>query len=315
MNHIAVIGETVADAFVSPDPAPGTLDLHVRPGGGPANTAVALGRLGVPTRFVGRIPHGPLGTLLRTYLTESGVDLRHVVDAPEPATLALAAVGDGGQATYSFYTEGTADWQWTANELAARTPLAASCVHTGSLALALEPGGRLIEDLLRAHRPTSTISIDPNVRPDIIPLDRYRRLLTGWITTANLFRLSEDDLALLCPGRSLDDLCEEWHTAGIQLIIITRGERGAYASLNGNRIITPSRPITPRRHHRSRRRLHSRTPTHPSRPGELGGRLHTLEPDLLEHTLTFATEVATLTCLRKGADPPHLADVTTTCTR
>jgi hypothetical protein len=84
LNHIAVIGETVADAFVSPDPIPGTLDLHVRPGGGPANTAVAPSRLGVPTRFVGRIPHGPMGALLRTYLSESGVDSATPPTLPNP---------------------------------------------------------------------------------------------------------------------------------------------------------------------------------------------------------------------------------------
>ncbi|MBC6461414.1 carbohydrate kinase family protein [Actinomadura sp. HBU206391] len=311
MNHIAVIGETVADAFVSPDPIPGPLDLHVRPGGGPANTAVALSRLGVPTRFVGRIPHGPLGALLRTYLSESGVDLRHVADAPESATLALAAVGDDGQAIYSFYTEGTADWQWTTDELAARTPLGASCVHAGSLALALEPGGPLIENLLRAHRPTSTISIDPNVRPGIIPLDKYRRLLPGWIATADLFRLSEDDLTLLCPDRTIDDLCEEWHTAGIQLIIITRGERGAHASLNGHRITTRSRSITPVDTIGAGDAFTAGLLHTLHYHGALGRRLHTLDPDLLEHALAFATEVATLTCLRQGADPPRLTDMST----
>jgi sugar/nucleoside kinase (ribokinase family) len=41
LSYIAVIGEAVADTFVSPEQSgQGTLDLRVRPGGGPANTAV-----------------------------------------------------------------------------------------------------------------------------------------------------------------------------------------------------------------------------------------------------------------------------------
>lgn len=45
----------------------------------------------------------------------------------------------------------TADWQWSATALAARSPRDAACVHTGSLALAMEPSGPLIAEPL-SHR-------------------------------------------------------------------------------------------------------------------------------------------------------------------
>lgn len=310
MSSIAVIGETVADAFVPHDQdTPGALDLRVRPGGGPANTAVALGRLGAPTRFVGRIPGGPLGALLRNYLSESGVDLSLVVPAKEEPTLALAAVDERGQARYSFYAGGTADWQWTAEELAAGTPTGSACVHAGSLALAMEPGGPLIEKLLRELRGAATISIDPNLRPGIVPVERYRELMPGWTSVADLFRLSSDDLDMLRPGADLEEVCDEWHADGVRLVVITLGADGALASLDGHRMSVPARPVTPVDTVGAGDaftagllyRLHT--------GGVLGGRLTDLGPDLLVRALTFASDVAAETCRKEGANPPWLAEL------
>ncbi|GAB3676614.1 carbohydrate kinase [Actinocorallia lasiicapitis] len=312
MNHIAVIGEAVADAFVSTvqGGTSGALDLRVLPGGGPANTAVALGRLGIPTRFVGRLPNGPFGDLLRDYLASSGVDLSLVVEAQEEPTLALATVDRQGRARYSFYAEGTADWQWTREELSAHSPSdEAACIHTGSLALALEPGGPLIEELLRARRGSTTISIDPNVRPGIVPLETYRRLLPGWTAIADVFRLSQDDLDHLRPGADLAEVCDEWHADGVRLVVITLGADGVIASLGGRRYAVPARPVEPVDTVGAGDaftagllyRLHT--------GGALGGELDRLDPALLIRALTFASDVAAEACRHEGANPPWLADL------
>lgn len=69
-SSVTVLGECVADAFT--DPARSSSDelaLHALPGGGPANTAVALARLGTPTRFVGRFSTDVFGTLFRSSWT------------------------------------------------------------------------------------------------------------------------------------------------------------------------------------------------------------------------------------------------------
>jgi fructokinase len=107
---VTVLGECVADAFT--DPARSRSDelaLRALPGGGPANTAVALARLGTPTRFLGRFSTDVFGTLFRARLSASGVDLTGSVTAPEPSTLAVADLDETGQATYTFYADSAAD--------------------------------------------------------------------------------------------------------------------------------------------------------------------------------------------------------------
>jgi fructokinase len=168
---IAVIGEIVADAVLPPDGiVDGVAHLAVHPGGGPANTAVALARLGTTARFAGRLSGGALGALCRAKLEASGVDLTTSVVVDNPATLAIARLDTNGAASYEFYTEGTADWGWTDDSLApvidgpyppSGPPVA---VHTGTLALALQPSGAVIENLLGRARDRMTISVDSNLR-------------------------------------------------------------------------------------------------------------------------------------------------------
>ena len=110
-RQITVLGECVADAFVDPVSTSGELALRVLPGGGPANTAVSLARLGTPARFLARLSDDVFGRLFRAHLEESGVDLSSAVRAAEPSTLAVAELDERGQAAVSFHAQITADCQ------------------------------------------------------------------------------------------------------------------------------------------------------------------------------------------------------------
>ncbi|MEH0416326.1 carbohydrate kinase family protein [Streptomyces sp. B21-083] len=304
-RQITVLGECVADAFTEPTASPSNeLALRVLPGGGPANTAVALARLGTPARFLARLSGDVFGRLFRAHLEASGVDLSYAVAAAEPSTLAVAELDATGQATYSFHAQNTADWQWAAAELARVDLSESACVHTGSLALVSEPGGAVVEEFLAAAAPQATISIDPNVRPLLVHPDVYRARLAHWCALADILRLSEDDLELLLPGTAPEEACDTWHAAGVRLVVITLGAGGALASLDGERVRVPA--ITTRvvdtvgagdsftaglLHHLGAREL-------------LGGRLAGLRLDEVAEACRFAAGVAALTCSVAGPNPP-----------
>jgi fructokinase len=310
-SSVTVLGECVADTFADPGRSDlGELALRALPGGGPANTAVALARLGTPTRFFGRFSNDVFGTLFRARLSDSGVDLTGSVSAPEPSTLAVADLDETGQATYTFYADSAADWHWTADELAATQQDDAVCLHTGSLALVRQPGAGHIEDHLASVREHVTVSVDPNVRPLLVPPSAYQERLPRWCALADILRLSEDDLALLLPGAGLEEACDTWHSAGARLVVITLGGRGALASLDGHRVTVPTPAIdivdtvgagdsfTAGLLHRL------------AALGHLGGRLDRLNLEEVADACSFATHVAAMTCSVPGANPPraeHLA--------
>ncbi|QFQ97005.1 carbohydrate kinase [Streptomyces phaeolivaceus] len=316
-HGITVIGECVADAFTDPARStPAHLALNVLPGGGPANTAVALARLGTPTRLLARISHDVFGTLFSSHLTASGVDLTgSVTTAPEPSTLAVAALDNTGQAAYSFFADGAADWQWTPDELTATAPDRDTvAVHTGSLALIRQPGGSHIEDHLADVREHATVSIDPNVRPLLVPPSAYRQRLHHWCTLADILRLSEDDLALLLPGATPEQVCDTWHEAGARLVVITLGERGALASLDGHRVTVPAPAVNVVDTVGAGDSFTAGLLHRLCALGHLGGRLDTLTLDDTADACTFAARVAARTCSVPGADPPWAARLTSPAT-
>ncbi|KOV97542.1 fructokinase [Streptomyces sp. NRRL B-1140] len=302
--QITVLGECVADAFTEPAPAGGELALRVLPGGGPANTAVALARLGTPARFLARLSDDVFGRLFRSHLAASGVDLSHTVRAAEPSTLAVAELDDRGQAAFSFHAQATADWQWTSAELAGVDLTGTACLHTGSLALVRDPGAAVVEDFLAAAAPRTTISIDPNVRPLLVHPEVYRARLAHWCGLADVLRLSEDDLDLLLPGTPPEQACDTWHAAGARLVVITRGAEGVLASLDGERVRVPavSTPVvdTVGAGDSFTAGLLHHLGTH----GLLGGRLTDLRLADVEAACLFAVKVAALTCSVAGPNPP-----------
>jgi fructokinase len=305
---VAVIGEAVADAFPSATTGEG-LELRVRPGGGPANTAVALARLGVPTRFLGRLSNGLLGRLLRDHLAASGVDLSASVIADGTASLAIAAVDAEGRTTYDFYLRGATDWEWSAAELDNARVAGAAGVHAGSLALALEPGGPLIEQLLATARAAATVSIDPNVRPGIVPVDTYRAAIGRWSRLADIIRLSDEDLAVLRPDGDFDRACAQWHEAGVRLVVLTRGGDGAIASLDGTRVEVPAVRVTIVDTVGAGDTFTAGLLRWLWHHGHLAARLAGTKPDDVAQAMSFAADLAARTCGVQGADPPWARDL------
>lgn len=309
LPQVTVLGECVADAFTVPAPAPGELGLRVLPGGGPANTAVALARLGTPARFLARLSDDVFGRLFRARLQASGVDLSQAVRAGEPSTLAVAELDTAGQAAYSFHAQGTADWQWTADELSATDLASTACLHSGSLALVREPGGRVVEEFLLRASATATICLDPNVRPLLVAPEVYRERLPHWCAFADVLRVSEDDLELLLPGCPVDRACDIWHAAGARLVVVTLGGRGAIASLDGERVEVPAPPTAVVDTVGAGDSFTAGLLHHLGTKGLLGGRLTDLRLDDVKEACVFAARVAALTCSVSGPNPPWERDL------
>src|SRR4029453_13007589 len=151
---VAVAGEALVD-FV---PAGGPGVFRAAPGGSPANVAVGLARLQVPTRLLARVPGDLLGPRPRAHLDGNGVDLSFAVRAAEPTSLAIVAVGRDGVVEYDFRVEGRADWRWRDHELAGALDGRVVALHAGSLALTMAPGADVLQRLLARARQDMTVS-------------------------------------------------------------------------------------------------------------------------------------------------------------
>lgn len=300
---ITVVGEALVDIVVAADR---TTTEHV--GGSPANVAVALARLGNRVALVTEFGTDARGDRIGRFLGDNGVTVLGEPRTQRPTSTARATLDAAGVATYDF------DLAWTL-ESAATLDLRAdcSCLHTGSLAAALDPGAAAVTAAMRAFAGRGIVSFDPNIRSRLEPggpaaaAARTRRVAS----LAHIVKASEEDLDWLFPHRSIEDVASELLAAGpiTTLVVVTRGGDGAQAqTAAGQRAEVGAWPAL-------------LVDTVGAGDAFTAGLLDALARrnllDLssvtalaaqgateLEAILTEASIVAALTCERPGADPP-----------
>ncbi|MDT0456135.1 carbohydrate kinase [Streptomyces sp. DSM 41527] len=333
---IVVAGEALIDLVPSPQDTPPSLEgtgaaptsddrlpaLLPRRGGGPYNTAVALGRLGSPAAFCSRISTDSFGEALLQGLVGGGVDTSLVQRGSEPTTLAVADISADGSAGYGFYADGTADRLFT---LPPALPAGVRALSLGTCSLVLEPGASAYESLLRreARRGVFT-ALDPNIRSGLIPdPDAYRARFLSWLPDLALLKLSEEDALWLAGAGTGDDAApggtwetvaaaaQEWLAAGPAAIVLTRGGDGlTVLRRGGGELTVPGERVTV-------------VDTIGAGDTVNAALLHRLDAhDALSYAavaalgdddwrdiLRFAARAAAVTCSRAGAEPPFATEL------
>ncbi|WP_210650036.1 carbohydrate kinase [Nocardioides sp. SYSU D00065] len=229
---VLVVGEALVDVVPDPDGR-----VRDRPGGSPANVAIALGRLGRDVRLVTLLGDDARGTLVRSWLQASGVTV--LAGAPGSGRTSSAAVSldASGAATYDF------DLAW---DLADVPVEHCDVLHVGSIATVLEPGAAAVLAAVRRHRGQALVSFDPNARPAITP-DRSGPLarVEELVGLADVVKVSDEDLAWLHPGDDPVATATRWAASGPGLVVVTRGGDGAVAVRpDGTRLEVPGVPVS-----------------------------------------------------------------------
>ncbi|GLX19991.1 MULTISPECIES: carbohydrate kinase family protein [Streptomyces] len=290
---IVVGGEALIDLVPLDRPAGALLP---RPGGGPYNTALALGRLGAEVAFCSRVSADGFGESLLAGLRAAGVDLSLVQRGPEPTTLAVPSLGPDGSAVYGFYVEGTADRLFA---LPPALPAGVRALALGTCSLVLEPGASAYEALLRRESRRGLLTLlDPNVRPALIAdPEAYRERFLGWLPYVSVLKLSEEDAAWL--GGRVGD----WLAAGPSAVVLTRGAAGLTVwTSDGAEHSAAALPVAV-------------VDTIGAGDTVNAALLHRLAgaPDAgaadWPDVLAYAARAAALTCTRAGAEPPYAAEL------
>jgi fructokinase len=304
---IVVCGEAIIDLV--PDDPNGEHWTAI-PGGSPANAAVALARLGIPTALLARLSEDGFGRHLRRHLEANDVDLSLSISATQRSSLALVELDQSGAASYRFDIDGAADWQWAAEELSRALPADVKAVHAGSLALILPPGGAQLEAFLTRARPGHTICIDPNVRLSIAgDLIQLRHAVERWCAIADILRASSDDVAALYPNETLEAVAGRWLRLGPAVAVITMGAAGVLAVSRFGAVTLAAPPTAVVDTVAAGDTFTAGMLASLHRADVLGGRLENLTQPALVAAMNYGLRAAAYTCSRPGADPPRLLDI------
>lgn len=270
-------------------------------GGAPANVAVGLARLGVPSGFVGKVGNDDFGRFLAHTLAVNGVDTSALCFSDEARTmLAFVSLRADGERDFMFYRHPSADMLLRPQEIDLNYIGAARVLHYGSVSLISEPSrSATMAAVQGAQERGLLISYDPNLRLNLWPSAQAARtgMLAGW-RFAHLAKVSREELIFLSGASDLHEAAQAlWH-GRLRLLVITEGR-------NGCRYVTPQ--------------IQGHVPGYRVKPvdttgagdgfvaGLLAGLLENerawKSTEDLENVLRFANAVGALTTTRRGAIP------------
>jgi len=235
MGQVWVAGEVLIDLILE------GADCKPVVGGGPANTAKALAKLGIDTQFIDEISSDQYGQMAKDELLTAGVKLDYVKYSDKPTCLAIVSLSESGSATYEFVIENTATFDfahdWLPNPQTERPAL----LYIGTLATVIQPGASVLLEWAQVVAKVAPIVFDPNIRPAVIgDREQYVAQIERWVSISSAIKVSDEDIKWLYPFLEIEQVVNNWLTKGPSLIVVTFGDKGLTGYRNGELISADS---------------------------------------------------------------------------
>ena len=274
-------------------------------GGGPANTAKALSKLGIETQFIDGISTDDYGQMAKNELVASGVKLDYVKYSDKPTCLAIVSLSESGSASYEFVIENTATFDFTSTWLPNPQTEQPSLLHIGTLATVIEPGASVLFEWAQSVAKIAPIVFDPNIRTAVInDRKQYVKQVERWVSISSAVKVSNEDIRWLYPSLEIDQVVKKWLTKGPSLIVVTYGDKGLAGYRVGEKLIIDAVKVAV---------------VDTVGAGDTVGAilveaivkdgLSSLSGMRLEMMLKRAAKAAAITVSRSGANPPTLKEI------
>jgi fructokinase len=274
-------------------------------GGGPANTAKALAKLGVKTYFIDGISNDEYGQMAKTELLSAEVLLDYAQYSNKPTCTAKVTLSSSGSASYEFVIKDTATFDFSDFWLPDPQRLKLSLLHIGTLATVIEPGASVLFEWAQSVAHVAIIVFDPNIRPAVLD-DRgeYVKKVEKWVAISSAVKVSDEDLNWLYPGKAIDEVVNIWLEVGAQLVVVTLGDKGITAYRKNEQISVDAVKVVV---------------ADTVGAGDTVGAvlveaivksgLDKLTGEVLKSMLNRATKAAAITVSRTGANPPSKEEI------
>jgi len=299
MSQVWVVGEVLIDLI------PDGSDRTPIVGGGPANTAKALSKLGIDAQFIDGVSTDDYGQMAKNELVASDVKLDYVKYSDKPTCLAIVSLNNSGSASYEFVIDNTATFHFTSDWLPNPQTERPSLLHIGTLATVIEPGASVLFEWAQSVAHVAPIVFDPNIRPAVIS-DRKQYVIQveRWVSISSAVKVSDEDLKWLYPSYEIEQVVNNWLAKGPLLIIVTYGDKGLAGYRVGEKVIVEALKVVV---------------ADTVGAGDTVGAilveaivkegLKSLSGVRLEMMLKRAAKAAAITVSRSGANPPTLKEI------
>ena len=233
MGKIVALGEVVSDIYRGEELSEVELGFVARPGGAPANVAVAASRLGARAAFVGSVGEDLFGDFILRALESEGVETGGVSrqSPPTRTSLAFVEIDESGDRAFTFYRSSpAADELLSAEDVTEDLVSGASFVNFGSIPLIREPvrsATHRIADLAREL--DVPVAFDVNLREHLWEsLDAAREAVDPLLDLSTIVKMGDDELSPLLGTDDVEEAAKKLLDRGVPLVLISKGPEGAF---------------------------------------------------------------------------------------
>ncbi|MBZ6078762.1 PfkB family carbohydrate kinase [Microvirga puerhi] len=209
----------------------GTEAFKKAAGGAPANVAVALARLGVPSAFMGMVGDDGFGHFLAETLQDAGVDVSPLLFTKRASTaLAFVSLQASGEREFLFYRSPSADMLMAAENVDGGAIEKARAFHFGSMSLISDPSRTAtLHAVDIARRAGKIVTYDPNLRLHIWPdADAAREGMLLGLKHAQIVKISEEEVTFLTGQEDPIAGARALWTDDVTFMAVTCGSAGCY---------------------------------------------------------------------------------------
>ncbi len=233
MGKIVTLGEVVSDIYRGEEISDVELGLVARPGGAPANVAVAASRLGAEAVFVGGVGQDLFGDFILRALESEGVETAGVRRQKRPTrtSLAFVEISESGDREFTFYRSSpAADELLSPDDVTGDLISGASFVNFGSIPLIREPVRSATHRIAELAREQNVpVAFDVNLREHLWDSrEAAREAVDPLLDLSTIVKLGDDELGPLLGTDDAEEAARMLLDRGVLLVLISKGPDGAF---------------------------------------------------------------------------------------
>ncbi len=233
MGKIVTLGEVVADVYREEMPSEVEMPFTARPGGAPANVAVATTRLGEEASFIGSVGKDLFGDFILRALEAEGVVTSGVrrCEPPTRTSLAFVEIDEEGDRSFTFYrSDPAADELLGPEDVSEKLLSGISFVNFGSIPLIKDPSRSAIHEAAKLARDLNVpVAFDVNFREHLWPsVEEARETVDPLLGDSYIVKLSDDELPPLLGAEDAQEVAKKLLERGVSLVLVSLGPKGAF---------------------------------------------------------------------------------------
>ncbi|MCD6318923.1 sugar kinase [Candidatus Aerophobetes bacterium] len=211
--------------------------------GAPAIFADAVAKLGVQSGIIGSVGKDDFGKLILERLNQDGVDITYVSSLKDYTTgVAFVTYFSDGSRKFIYHLPQAASGKISLDQIDKSYLSGVKYLHIMGSSLSINEQCQKVcyKAVEIVKNSGGKISFDPNLRPELLSVEKIRQICQPVLSSCEVILPSEDEAKMLTGNKDSLTACKELLNFGPKIVILKCGARGSVVFTPNEKIEVPS---------------------------------------------------------------------------